>query len=207
MEKKYSYWNPLSQSIPENIQSLTEDKKQEFLRQWKESVHTENVQPLDAMLRNIRDIPLIVLGAVPPWVMDRVKETVDHYVCGQWLSSISVSGTIAEFLTFNMLENHVRNKGIAEVIKFSKKLGNQEGRLKTLKELAIVTEKEYEQLDRIRWIRNQYVHLNVSSAKIKDDCLDGVRNLIDFLNKHKQFRFEFRFPAIMPEDLAYSEES
>jgi hypothetical protein len=105
-----------------------------------------------------------------------------------------------------MLENHVQKKGITELIKFSKKLGNQEGRLKTLKELGILTENEYEQLDRIRWIRNQYVHLNLRSAEIKDDCLDGVRNLINFLNKHEQFRFKFRFSETMPEDLAYSEE-
>jgi hypothetical protein len=191
--KKYSYWNDISKSIPENIELLTEKDKQEFLTQWSRLVYTENVQSSDAILRNIRDMPPIVLGAVPAWLMDRVKETADHYVRGQWLSSISVSGVVAEFLTFHILENHVRQKGITDLVKFSRKLGSQDGRLNTLKELGIITKEEHGQLSRIREIRNQYVHLNVAGARIKDDCLDAVRNLINFLNKHELFFFRFHF--------------
>lgn len=194
MEKeKWSYWNLISKSIPENTEQLAENEKKEFLRQWEGLVYTENVQPPDAMLRNIRDVPPIALGAVPKWLMDRLKETIDHYVRGQWLSSISVAGVIAEFLTFHMLEKHVREKGITDLIKFSKKLGSQEGRLKALKELGILTEEEHRQLNRIRDIRNQYVHLDVAGDRIKDDCLDALKDLVNFLNKRFEIQFKWRW--------------
>ena len=194
MEKeKWSYWNLISKSIPENTEQLAENEKKEFLRQWEGLVYTENVQPPDAMLRNIRDVPPIALGAGPKWLMDRLKETIDHYVRGQWLSSISVAGVIAEFLTFHMLEKHVREKGITDLIKFSKKLGSQEGRLKALKELGILTEEEHRQLNRIRDIRNQYVHLDVAGDRIKDDCLDALKDLVNFLNKRFEIQFKWRW--------------
>jgi hypothetical protein len=190
----FVYWNTISQDIPKNVEPLTEEKKQKFLTNWKELVWTEDVQTPDGMLSNIRNLPPIILSAVPKWVMDRLKDSCDHYVRGQWLSSITVSGITAEWLTFYMLEKHVRESGIGGLIKHSRKLGYQDKRLEALKELGKLEDEEFTQLDRIRDIRNQYVHLDVPIKNghqegIKDDCLGALKHLIGFLNK----RFEMKF--------------
>lgn len=193
-KKKWSYWNFLSELIPENTNSLSDEEKRDFMQQWKGLVHTNNVQTPDSRLRNIRDLPLIGLQSVPEWVMDRVKEVADDYVRGRWLSSIASCGVIAEFLTFHLLENYVREKGIDGLIKHSKKLGGQQSRLTALRELRVIKEKERNTLDSIREIRNKYVHLNrISSSeeKIKPDCLKSIKSLVEFLNTHRLFQLEF----------------
>ena len=193
-ERKWSYWNFLSELIPENIVNLSEKEKLDFLDQWNRLVYTKNVQPLDAVLQNISDLPPIGLQMVPEWIMDRVKEAVDDYVRGRWLSSISLSGVIAEFLAFHLLENHVRNKGIDGIIKFSRRLGDQSGRLRTLRELRVLKEEEWSALDCIREIRNEYVHLNKiegAGNKMKMDCLKSVRSLVEFLNAYRLFQLKF----------------
>ena len=58
----------------------------------------------------------IHLGSVPVWVMDRFKEGIDQYVCGQWLSSIALAGIIAEFLSFHLMEEYVKSNGILRPI-------------------------------------------------------------------------------------------
>jgi hypothetical protein len=70
------------------------------MAKWTEAVHTQNTQSRDDKLRNIRDLRRIHLRNVPVWVMDRFKEVIDHYICGQWLSSMALAGMIAEFPRF-----------------------------------------------------------------------------------------------------------
>jgi hypothetical protein len=195
LEKKWSYWNFLSELVPENVDSLSDGKKRFFMEQWKGLVHTKNVQSRDSILRNIHDLPPIGLQSVPEWVMDRVKEVADDYVRGRWLSAIAVCGVIAEFLSFHLLDNYWQKEGIEGLIRHSRKLGSQEGRLTTLKELRFISERERKTLDSIREIRNKYVHLNrISSSeeRIKPDCLRAVKSLVHFLNTHKLFQLEFR---------------
>jgi hypothetical protein len=175
------------------LNHIPEEKKRYFIRQWRALVHTKNLQSRDSILRNIRDLPPIGLQSVPEWVMDRVKEVADDYVRGRWLSSIALCGVIAEFLTFELLENYVRERAIDGLIKHSRKLGSQTGRLNTLRELHVI-EEERSALDSVREIRNKHVHLNrieSSGDKIKQDSLKSVKNLVEFLNTHKLFQLEF----------------
>jgi hypothetical protein len=190
-EKKWTYWNFLSELIPENIATRSEEEKHYFLKQWEGLTVTKNVQSPDNVLQNITDLPPIGLQQVPEWIMDRVKEAADDYVRGRWLSSIALCGVIGEFLSFHLLENYVRDSGIDEVVRFSKRLGSQEGRLKTLKELRVLKEEEWKALDSIRKIRNEYVHLNRAGSKMKEDSLKTIRNLVEFLNQHQLFLLKF----------------
>ena len=190
-EKKWTYWNFLSELIPENIATHPEEEKLYFLRQWEALTVTKNAQHPDDVLRNIRDLPPIGLQLVPEWIMDRLKEAADDYVRGRWLSSIALCGVMGEFLSFHLLENYVRDNGIGEVVRFSKRLGNQGGRLSALKELQVLKEDEWKALDSIREIRNEYVHLNRTGNKMKEDCLRSIRNLVEFLNQHKLFLLKF----------------
>jgi len=187
-QEAWSYRNYVSKAIPENLKGLSLAAKQDLLNKWAEAVHTQNVQSLDGKLRNIRDLQRIHLGSVPIWVMDRFKEVLDHYVSGQWLSTIALAGIIAEFVSFHLLEEYVKGSGIRGLIKCSRRLGNQKSRLKALKELRVITETERQQLESIRRTRNEYIHLDKiakSERKIRSDSLQVVNNLTIFLNGHK----------------------
>lgn len=193
----FVYLNTVSQDIPQNVEGLTEAEKQEFLTKWKKAVWTGDVQTPEVMLGNIRNLPPIILNAVPGFVMDRLKDSCDHYVRGQWLSSVAIAGITAEWLTFYILEKHVRERGIGRLIEHSRELGYQDRRLKVLRDLGEFENEEFIQLDGIRGIRNKYVHLDVPIKNghqegIKDDCLKALKDLIDFLNKRFEIKFDWR---------------
>ncbi len=187
-QETWFYRNYVPKAIPENIEALSEPDQETIITKWTEAVYTQNTQSRDEKLRNIRDLRRIHLAMVPVWVMDRFKEVIDHYVSGQWLSSIALAGVIAEFLSFHLLEEYVRSNGIRGLIRHSRRLGYQQNRLKVLKELGVLTEEEFRELDLIRTKRNEYMHLNkiaTGGRKIKPDSLDVVSNLTSFLNHHK----------------------
>lgn len=120
--------------------------------------------------------------------MDRLKESADHFVKGQWLSTISLSGVICEFLTYHFLEKHIKDKGIDKVIEHSRKLSRQKGRLHLLKSLKLIKESNWKKLDEIREIRNKYIHLNkidLNEESAKEASLTVLKNLIEFLNSEK----------------------
>jgi hypothetical protein len=191
LQESWSYRNYVPKAIPENLKGLSPEAKQDLLDKWAEAVYTQNVQSSDDKLRNIRDLQRIHLESVPIWVMDRFKEVLDHYVSGQWLSTIALAGIIAEFVSFHLLEEYVKANGIRGLIKCSRRLGNQESRLKVLKELRAITETERLQLESIRTTRNEYIHLDKiakSERNIRTDALEAVSKLTVFLNGHKLSR-------------------
>jgi hypothetical protein len=182
------YRNYLPKTIPENLEELSEAERQETIAKWTEAVHTKNTQSRDDKLRNIRDLRRIHLESVPVWVLDTFKGVIDHYVTGQWLSSITLAGIIAEFLSFYLIEQYVKSHGILKLIKHSRGLGNQAHRLKVLRELGVLTAEELRELDLVRTKRNEYMHLDKISTggrRIKADSLLVVTNLTNFLNKHR----------------------
>jgi len=73
-----------------------------------------------------------------------------------------------------------------KIIEYNKKLRDQYNRLQLLKELSIFSENDWELLDKIRDIRNKYIHLNkidFAGNEIKEDSLISIKNLIEFLNQ------------------------
>jgi len=59
--KKWSYWNFLSELIPEDVEALPDIQKLKLLHQWDELTVTKNVQSIAAKLHNIRDLPHVGL--------------------------------------------------------------------------------------------------------------------------------------------------
>lgn len=55
----------------------------------------------------------------------------------------------------------------------------------------MLKEDEWKALDSIREIRNEYVHLNRTGNKTKEDSLKTIRSLVEFLNQHKLFLLKF----------------
>lgn len=188
-DKVWWYWNDLPTKIPEDISVLTDVQKNHFLDKWAEAVWTKSSQTKEDKLISVRKLPTIKI-TVPEWVMDRVKETANHFVNGEWLSSIAISATISEFLSYYLLEGYINKNGIDELIQQTKKLRDQSGRLKLLKDLNVLSEENWKSLEKVREIRNKYLHLNridFTGSEIEDDCLASVKNLIDFLNKDELF--------------------
>ncbi len=83
---------------PSQIKKLPETHQKEFLAKWDKAVWNKNRQEKYQKLLNIRDLPKKVELDLPEWIMDRLKEGLDQYVRGEWLSSISLCGVIVEFL-------------------------------------------------------------------------------------------------------------
>lgn len=188
MEKENWYYkNYVSKTIPTDLMQLSESEKQDLLDKWASATRTRNVQSTEDKLHNIKDLDRISLKSVPTWMMDRFKEMIDHYVCGQWLSSIAIGGIVAEYLSFHLMEEYVKSNGIRPLIRHSKKLGYQNGRLEALKQLGVITAQEHRSLEFIMHKRNEYVHLNTirrTEKTIKKDSLKVVDMLTEFLNKH-----------------------
>jgi hypothetical protein len=187
-EESWFYKNYVPKAIPADLSQLSEQERKALMDNWADAVRTTNSQSTEDRLKNIRDLDRIFLNSVPPWMMDRFKEMIDHYVCGQWLSAIAIGGIIAEYLSFHLLEEYVKSNGIRRVIRHSRKLGRQEGRLVALRELGVLTEEERTKLDLIRDRRNEYVHLNTirtTEKTIKEDSLKVVSTLTEFLNEHR----------------------
>lgn len=183
-DQVWFYWNDLPNQIPENPSTLTDEQKKDLLEKWIGATWTKSIQKPEQKLTNIKDIPAIKI-IVPEWVMDRLKEASNNYVNGEWLSTIAISATISEFLTYYLLERYISENGIDEIIKHNKKLGSQDSRLKLLKDLKVLSEPNWKLLDEIRYIRNKYLHLNkidFAGSEIKNDCLKSIKNLIEFLN-------------------------
>lgn len=183
-DKNWFYWNDLPNNIPKDISRLTDEEKNRLLKEWEKAVWTKSTQNEEQKLRNIRDLPAINI-IVKEWVMDRLKEAADHYVNGLWLSSIALCETICEFLTYYFLEEYICSKGIDKIIEYNKKLRDQYNRLQLLKELSIFSENDWKLLDKIRDLRNKYIHLNkidFTGNEIKEDSLISIKNLIKFLN-------------------------
>jgi len=187
-DQVWFYWNDLPNEILSNFSTLTEENKTELLNKWLGAIGTKSTQKPEQKLENIKDLPAIKI-IVPEWVMDRLKEASNHYVNGEWLSTIAISATISEFLTYYLLERYISENGIDEIIKHNKKLGSQDSRLKLLKDLNVLSEANWKLLDEIRDIRNKYIHLNkidFAGSVIKNNCLKSIKNLIEFLNNQAE---------------------
>jgi len=187
-KESWFYKNYVPKAIPADLKRLSEPERRVLIDNWADAVRTRNLQSTDDKLKNIRDLDRISLKSVPPWMMDRFKEMIDHYVCGQWLSSIAIGGIIAEYLSFHLVEEYVKSNGIRRVIRHSRKLGIQKKRLVALRELGVLTESERRKLDFVRDRRNEYVHLNTirtPEKTIKEDSLKVVSTLTEFLNEHR----------------------
>src|SRR3989344_226797 len=181
-DNQWFYWNNLPNNIPDDISTLNDEQKNDLLKKWAEAIWTKNSQNQEQRLSNIKNLVGIKV-AVPEWVMDRLKESANHYVNGSWLSAIALSESICEFLTYYFLEDYVIKNGIDNIIEHSKKLKEQYQRLQLLKKLEVISEPEWKLLDEIRDTRNKYIHLNkidFTGNEIKEDSLKSLKNLITF---------------------------
>ena len=164
---------------------LSEKEVNEIIKIWNNQISNKNTQIETEIVKNIKDL-ISQDFCVDRIIMDRVKEAMDHYVKGQWVSSIALCGLICEYLSYIMIEEYIKRNGIDGIIKYNKELSNQYGRLKLLGKLKFITEYQRKSLDQIRDIRNKYVHLeriNEIAGRIKEDNFIIITNLIKFLNE------------------------
>ncbi|AJF63088.1 MAG: hypothetical protein QT11_C0001G0963 [archaeon GW2011_AR20] len=185
--ESWNFLNLLPDIIKEKISDmgLSEKEVNEIIKIWNNQISNKNTQIETEIVKNIKDL-ISQDFCVDRIIMDRVKEAMDHYVKGQWVSSIALCGLICEYLSYIMIEEYIKRNGIDGIIKYNKELSNQYGRLKLLGKLKFITEYQRKSLDQIRDIRNKYVHLeriNEIAGRIKEDNFIIITNLIKFLNE------------------------
>ena len=164
------------------------------LEDWNKFVLNENFQDREKQQRNIHALPDKKELLLPHWIMDRLKEAMDQYAKGQWLSSITLCGAIVEFLARSIPE--------AYEDKINKKLPkNLFVRLQLLKCYGILDEKDYKRLDEVRKSRNKIIHPELKKISkvsrgpelikyqelLKSKNLKVLENLLDFFDKKNIF--------------------
>ena len=158
-----------------------------ILNDWKKGVWTHNVPKTDEdILENIRTLkPIKIL--VPRWAMDRFKEALDQYVHGMWVSSLILSTIIAEYYVWWLIEHHVVNKGLSDIVD-PDVLKRQQVRIALVKKLGLISDQKKNNLMRINDSRNNYIHLKtIDDTKLaKKDAKIVISNLTNVLNVEKE---------------------
>lgn len=158
---------------------------EERLDHWKNFVWNENFQSEDKQRQNIRKLfPKEKTLCFPLWIMDRLKEAMDQYVKGQWSSSIALCGMIVEFLMNSMLEAY--KKQANREFPNRELPNNLAGGLLLLYCIKILDKEDFEKLDEVRKLRNNYIHLKKLSKneqeKQKEDNFKALENLIYYFD-------------------------
>ena len=158
-----------------------------ILNDWKKEVGTHNVPKTDEdILENIRTLkPIKIL--VPRWAMDRFKEVLDQYVHGMWVSSLILSTIIAEYYVWWLIEHHVVNKGLSDIVD-PDVLKKHKERIELVKKLGLISDQKKNNLMRINDSRNNYIHLKtIDDTKLaKNDAKIVINNLTNVLNVEKE---------------------
>jgi len=140
-----------------------------------------------------KNLPKMIkrMGKIPSWLTTKVgfysillEEAKECYIHGFYYSTTAMIGIATERLTNDLFEDAVfeinRNK-ISKRNLFGNSL-RQVNRLKFLKIAGIIKPETYEKLDKIRRIRNKYIHPK-DEKDGKRDSLKVLKIFIDYLNK------------------------
>lgn len=122
-----------------------------------------------------------------------IREARENYISGYYHSTIAMVGIIAERFS-KELEDNMDFKLNGEKISLKKLFRNdlnQYKRLKLLLHGKLIKPKIFSNLDKIRKLRNNYIHYNkkVSDLKAKKDSLKALKLFIEVLN----FRFSEKY--------------
>ncbi len=140
-----------------------------------------------------KNLPSILkrMGKIPPLTTTKVgiyskllEEAKRCYIYGFYYATTSLIGIATERLTndlFKELIFEINKKRISKKNLFGNSL-NQEKRLKLLKNANAINQETYEKLDKIRKIRNKYIHPK-EERNGKRDSLKVLKIFIEFLNK------------------------
>ena len=178
-EDPWGYVNHTKDGIPDNVDTLEDEKKSELIKKWDEGVWTENKPDTNQILKNIKLLPRIDV-LVTKWVMDRIKECTDDFVNQRWLSSIALSGALCEYLSFYLLQNYIKQNGVFPLVVHAKLLKLQNDRIVLLRKLEIIEENERADLKEINDLRNKYLHIH------KTDYEDIVSSYDDLIEKTEE---------------------
>lgn len=158
-----------------------------ILNDWKKEVWTHNVPKTDEdILENIRTLkPIKIL--VPRWAMDRFKEALDQYVHGMWVSSLILSTIIAEYYVWWLIEHHVVNNGLSDIVD-PDVLKKHKERIELVKKLGLISDQKKNNLMRINDSRKNYIHLKKidDTKQAKEDAKIVINNLTNVLNVEKE---------------------
>lgn len=183
-EEPWEYWNKTRRDIPDDLNAVDDKKIAELLGQWEGGVWTEMKPDSKQILANIKLLPEIHI-TVTKWIMDRIKECTDAFVNQRWLSSIALAGAISEYLSFYLLQEFIKKKGMFPLTEHSGLLKQQHDRIVLLRKLDIIEEPERVDLHEINELRNKYLHIHTTDySRIKDDNLTIIKKLITLLSKY-----------------------
>ncbi len=158
------------------------------LEKWNKYVRNANYQTEDQQQQNLQNLIEEKTLLLQLWIMDRLKEAMDQYVKGGWMSSIALCGAIAEFVTETLIRAY---KIRITKMKFPK---NFAGNLQKLLCNNILDIWDFELLDEIRKIRNKQIHpaelsksrleqgLEEYKIQLKSKNLKGLKDLFAFFD-------------------------
>jgi hypothetical protein len=162
----------------DRVKNLSQQENEKYLAHWNTLVGNENTNRAAEPTENIQSIQTILqklpnVSFFPHWVMDRFKEALNQFVRGEWVSSIILSGAIVEFIVTQFMDAYKSVLPARDSSAHQVKMC-----LLVLKGYGILADDDYQRLDDIRRIRNDYAH---NSKREKGKLLHARRQKQDDL--------------------------
>ena len=146
---------------------------------------------------------------IPTYITDEVgiyanlmEEAKECYMFGLYYSTISMVGITAERFAIELSDKFkftINENPISEKYLFPKGT-NQYQRLRLLFKAKIISEKAYKNLDKIRDIRNDYIHPK-KLANVQKDSLKVLELFIEVINSRFSEKYEFREGKIIKKQI------
>lgn len=181
MVQKWIFWLKFKEHAQEY--KAANDKEKARIRPIAEKVLKDEgiIRDLDFVLERFSELEFIPHIKVSIEIMDDIEECVYSYVNGMFLATIATCGILSERFTSEQL---------IEVDKIRQKLGkekirglNQSSKTIVLYSLDKIDKQTYEDLNEIRKIRNDYIHLK-KRDNANTNALKVLNLLIRIIYKH-----------------------
>lgn len=186
----------------EQIKGLPEVSKDKYLAEWERLVWNENTQGKDQKLLSICELPEKIELLVPHWIMDRLKEVLNQYARGEWLSSITLCGTIVEFFVTDLFAAYKER-----IPKGEHPSDSVRKNLVKLRKFKIIDEEAYDRLYETRVLRDKHTHLKrlgQDARSIKEDNLRVLKDLLRFFSRENVLPKYERYLAYLSQHSAKS---
>ena len=153
----------------------TQKGKDEFEEQLGKKILNSIKNEIDAIVKKtvkIKSVNAVQLGNY----YNILNEAIDSYAFGYYLASIACCGSVSEKISYELslkLKTSILSDKDFECL-------NQNSRLLLLYLTKIIDQKTFLKLDKIRTVRNSYIHNNLKNNK-KDEANAKIciNNLID----------------------------
>ncbi len=162
---------------------IGQDRKAEILDQLKADMIQKCKDDIDIKIKRLIEIPDFIVLA--DQFHEQLSECLETYQDGSFRSTIALSGMIAEIITSGLIQEaniYVNGRLLSPDQKKILLDLSQYKKIEVLKAFKIITPEAVENLDKIRRLRNKYVHSS-DSLNPERDAREIMGLLVNILKR------------------------